>query len=288
MKLTDINIRDPYVLVHGGKYYLYGTRGPSCWGEGTGFDVYVSDDLETWSDPIEIFRNDGRFWATHNYWAPEVHVWKGAFYMFASFKAEGVCRCTCILKADSPLGPFVPHSDGPITPADWECLDGTFHVDGEGCPWMVFCHEWKQVFDGEICAIRMKDDLTGPTGEPQLLFRASAADWVVPCRYIDGKPGYVTDGPFMWRCEDGTLLMLWASFSGEGDYTEGLARSTNGEITGEFEQVEPLFMKDGGHGMVFRALDGRLMMTLHSPNRTLEERPFFFEVEEKDGLLRRK
>ena len=148
MKLSDINIRDPYVLLHEGKYYLYGTRGATCWGECDGFDAYVSDDLENWSEPIEIFHNNGSFWATHNYWAPEVHQWKGAFYMFASFKAEGVCRCTCILKADSPLGPFVPHSKGPITPPDWECLDGTFYVDKEGKPYMVFCHEWVQAIDG--------------------------------------------------------------------------------------------------------------------------------------------
>ena len=32
MKLADINIRDPFVLLHEGKYYLYGTRGATCWG----------------------------------------------------------------------------------------------------------------------------------------------------------------------------------------------------------------------------------------------------------------
>ena len=44
---TQINIRDPFVLVHEGKYYLYGTRGPECWGDkATGLDCYVSTDLE--------------------------------------------------------------------------------------------------------------------------------------------------------------------------------------------------------------------------------------------------
>ncbi len=46
MKREDINIRDPYVLVDEGKYYLYGTRSETCWGEAFGFDCYVSDDLE--------------------------------------------------------------------------------------------------------------------------------------------------------------------------------------------------------------------------------------------------
>ena len=28
IKREEINIRDPFVLVHEGKYYMYGTRGP--------------------------------------------------------------------------------------------------------------------------------------------------------------------------------------------------------------------------------------------------------------------
>ncbi|MBQ8551284.1 MAG: hypothetical protein IJ428_00560 [Clostridia bacterium] len=59
MKTRDINIRDPFILVDGGKYYMYGSRGASCWGNtenpDCGFDVYISDDLENWSEPICIF-----------------------------------------------------------------------------------------------------------------------------------------------------------------------------------------------------------------------------------------
>ena len=152
---------------------------------------------------------------------------------------------------------------------------------------MVFCHEWVQAIDGEIWAMELTDDLSAPAAPPRLLFTASEAEWIVPGRPVQGKPSFVTDGPFLWRTGDGSLLMLWAAFSREG-YTQGLARSTNGEITGDFRQVTPLFMKDGGHGMVFRTKEGRLMMALHSPNTHLEERPYFFEVVEENGLLHRK
>jgi len=286
MKTGDINIRDPFVLVHGGKYYLYGTRGATCWSTASGFDVYVGDDLENWDGPIECFRNDGHFWADRNYWAPEVHAWRGAFYMFASFKAENVCRGTAILRAETPQGPFRPHSDGPVTPRGWECLDGTFYVSRAGKPYMVFCHEWVQAVDGEILAMPLTDDLSAPAGEPRLLFRASAPAWVKPIRQIDGKDAFVTDGPFLWRAADGTLSCLWASFSEDG-YTEGIAVSGSGEIDGPFEQVEPLFTRDGGHGMVFRALDGGLYLTLHSPNSHLEERPRFYPLVERNGRLER-
>ena len=44
MKNQDINIRDPFVLVVDGKYYMYGTRAAN-FGQGTGgFDVYVGTE----------------------------------------------------------------------------------------------------------------------------------------------------------------------------------------------------------------------------------------------------
>lgn len=284
MKRTEINLRDPYVLVHEGKYYLYGTRGATCWGPATGFDVYVSDDLENWSEPAICFENDGSFWADRNYWAPEVHPYQGKFYMFASFKNATVCRGTAILSADTPMGPFVPHSEGCITPADWECLDGTFYVAKDGTPYMIFAHEWVQIGDGTVCAVRLSDDLRHAVGEPFVLFHASDAPWCEEKHHSSGVNGYVTDGPFLWRNEDGTLLCLWASFS-PGGYTEALAVSDNGEIDGHFTQIDPLFDKDGGHGMIFRDLTGQLRLTLHTPNDHLEERPFFYPIHEEAGRL---
>ncbi len=284
MKNSEINIRDPFVVVEDGRYYMFGTRGPTCWGAADGFDVYVGTDLENWSDPHVCFANDGSFWADRNYWAPEVHRWNGAFYMFASFKSETVHRGTAILRAETPMGPFVPWSDGPVTPHDWECLDGTFVVDRHGKPWIVFCHEWMQCIDGEMRAMPLTDDLRSAAGGPRLLFRASEAPWTKPLP-IDGKPGYVTDGPFAWRTADGALLLLWASMTDDGAYAEGVAVSSNGDIDGAFTQADPLFTRDGGHGMVFRGLDGLLYLALHTPNTTLEERPVFIPVEERNGRL---
>ena len=281
----SINIRDPFVLVHGGTYYLYGTRGPTCWGKADGFDVYTGKDLAAWEGPIPCFHNDGTFWADRNYWAPEVHPWQGAFYMFASFKSESRCRGTAILRASSPLGPFVPWSDGPVTPAAWECLDGTFYVSPAGVPYIVFCHEWVQAVDGEVWAMPMTADLKAPAGSPFLLFRASEAPWCRPVHHSSGVTGYVTDGPFLWRMEDGRLLCLWSSFSEQG-YAQGVAVSGNGDIDGGFTQAEPLFLADGGHGMIFRTLTGGLCLTLHSPNTSLQERPVFRPLTVRDGMLR--
>ena len=273
----QINIRDPFVLLHGDTYYLYGTRGADCWGPATGFDVYTSGDLKAFSDPLPCFENDGSFWADRNYWAPEVHPWQGAFYMFASFKNETRRRGTAILRADTPLGPFIPWSEGPVTPPEWECLDGTFYADAAGRPYMVFCHEWVKAGDGEIWALPLADDLQAAAGEPFLLFKASEAPWVQPVRHSSAITGYVTDGPFLWRDRAGRLLCLWSSFS-QGGYTQGLAVSDNGEIDGRFSQLDPLFESDGGHGMLFRDKGGRVLLALHSPNKHLLERPCFYPM----------
>ena len=278
LRTDQINIRDPFVLVHGGQFFLYGTRGATCWGPADGFDVYVGKDLNSWDGPFVCFHNDGTFWADRNYWAPEVHFYCGAFYMFASFKSASRCRGTAILRGSSPLGPFEPWSDGPVTPSSWECLDGTLYVSREGHPYMVFCHEWVQVRDGEILAMPLTADLKEPAGDPFLLFRASEAPWSSPVQHSSGISGHVTDGPFLWRTKNGSLFCLWSGFSSKG-YGQGLALSDNGEINGRFQQVDPLFLEDGGHGMVFSMPDQSLYLALHTPNTHLQEHPVFVELD---------
>ncbi len=282
---TDVAVRDPFVLVYEGRYYLYGTRVETCWGYADGFDVYVSDDLIHWSDAVEVFHNDGSFWADQNYWAPEVHRYHDKFYMFASFKKEGKSRGTQILCADQPTGPFVPISEGPVTPDGWECLDGTLFVDEDGQPYIVFCHEWAQIGNGTMCAMKLSEDLREAIGEPVLLFDAKSTGWTVS---IEGEGHYVTDGPFLYRTKDDALLMLWSSH-GKLGYAQAIARSTSGIITGPWvQEPERLFEKDGGHGMLFHTLDGQLMLALHYPNDTPNERACFLQMEEINGKLRMK
>ncbi len=283
MILQDINIRDPFILPYNEFYYMFGTRAKTCWGKADGFDGYVSKDLKNWEGPFEVFHRPEGFWADKNYWAPEVHEYNGAFYMFATFNSEAEnMKGTMILKADAPLGPYYLHSEGKITPDDWNCLDGTFYLSKNGIPYMVFSHEWMDIGDGEICAVELSKDLKRPVGTPRTLFKASSAKpWVssITHRLWDG-PVYVTDGPFMYRLNKNELIMLWASFS-NGNYAEGIARTDNGDIDGNWTVDEkPLFDKDGGHGMLFKTFDGKLMLVLHQPNETPLERPVLIPIDE--------
>jgi len=287
----EIQIRDPFVVpdLASRRYYLFGSTDANIWGPGTGFDAYVGDDLETWEGPYPVFRPEQGFYADRNFWAPEVYAYDGRYYMFATFRRRDNDRLgTAVLAADELLGPYRPHSDGPVTPEGWSSLDGSLHIDEQGEPWMVFCHEWQQVADGEICAMRLTADLKQAAGEPQLLFRASEAPWTTPFhsqRYPD-QDNYVTDGPYLFRTSDGKLHMLWAGFI-DNRYALGLATSESGQVTGPWRQSQsPLYSNDGGHGMVFRTFAGELMLTIHTPNRTPNERPIFLRLTEAaDGSI---
>ncbi len=286
MNLSDIHLRDPFVLVADGRYYLYGTRrGASTksipW---RGLDVYISSDLREWSEPIECFTRPKDFWADRDFFAPEVHYYHGAFYMFASFRSETRLRCSQILKSSAPTGPFVPFSDGPITPEEWACLDATFYLDENGAPWTAFCHEWTQIGDGTIEVMRLSSDLTAPASEPVTILRAGDAAWsyslVDPALH-----NYVTDGPFFRKGKNGKLYMLWSGFrSGPGyRYVQALAISDSGSILGPWRHANRfLYDEDGGHGMIFDGFDGQTYLILHSGNADPFERPRLYSVKEAD------
>ncbi|WP_159699038.1 glycoside hydrolase family 43 protein [Arthrobacter sp. 18067] len=292
MRLDQIQIRDPFVLTQqsSGCYLLFGSTDKNIWsGPATGFDCYRSSDLATWEGPLPAFRPSPEFWSHEQYWAPEVHQYQGRYFMFATFTAPGRFRGTQVLSAAAPEGPYEPWSDGPVTPGDWECLDGTLHVDDAGTPWMVFCHEWKQVHDGAMMAQRLSPDLRTAEGVPVFLFSASEAPWSraldVPSVQDSEFPVHVTDGPFLFRLSSGKLIMLWSSFGDHG-YAMGIARSESGTVLGPWTQEpEPLWSTDGGHGMIGRALDGSLFLTLHQPNKSPHERAAFFPLIEGEDTV---
>ncbi|MCL2634812.1 MAG: glycoside hydrolase family 43 protein [Oscillospiraceae bacterium] len=281
MNINEIQIRDPFVLPFNGKYYLYGSTDTDIWkSAGVGFNAYYSDDLVNWSEPVRVFSPPKDYWGTKNFWAPEVHFYNNEFYMLASFIGDGYKRGTAVLKSSSPLGMFLPHSDNAVTPKSQMCLDGTLYIDKQGQPWLVYCYEWVEAIDGEICAVRLSPDLRSSVGEPVTLFKSSSAVWSRPVRSESlNISGYVTDGCFLHRNNKGELFMLWSCFS-ENGYCQCYAKSDNGEITGIWEHKDIIYDKNGGHGMVFRSYDNKLYLTLHTPNKTPNERAVFIEIEE--------
>ena len=136
-----------------------------------------------------------------------------------------------------------------------------------------------------MAAAKLSDDLTHFISEPVELFRADDAPWSMIG---------VTDGCWMYRCADGQLLMLWSNWDDAG-YCVGIARSASGSVTGPWTHDSQLLYSknmtgeyDGGHGMLFTALDGKMYLSIHSPNGKIGDRmemPIFIPVKEEDGKL---
>jgi len=291
--LSAIQLRDPFIVADSsaGIYRLYGTTalgGPMEAPDG--FTVRTSPDLRRWSEPRPVLSRSAGPAGADFYWAPEVHHYRGRWYLFASYGAgmnvvKPRAHYTAIHVAATPDGPFAPHSDGPVTPLGWFCIDGTLHIDRQEQAWIVFVREWTQVVNGEIYAMPLSPDLRRPAGEPHLLFRASSAPWSTRQKSEYGEGYQVTDGPWVHRTAAGTLLLLWSSF-GRGGYVTGIARSHSGDITGPWEQAEtPLFATDGGHPMLFRDFAGKLLLALHTPNRPMQERVRLLPIRETADAL---
>ncbi|MBQ9132606.1 MAG: family 43 glycosylhydrolase [Clostridia bacterium] len=273
LKRSEIRIRDPFILTdkENGCYYMYGTTAleDGSMRAKNSFSAYKTYDLENFEEPVVIF--DGSeidFWADRDFWAPEVHFYNGKYYLFGSCKADGKCRATQIFVSESPMGKFRPVSDEPVTPADWECLDGTFFLE-DGVPYMVFSHEWTQIKNGEIWAVRLSEDLSRAMDAPFLLFRASDNPGVGELKL--GTNNYVTDGPFLFR-EEGRIKMIWSSFY-KGRYLVLGAESQS--LRGPWRHFGSQFDFDGGHAMLFERLDGKRMISLHAPNKVGLERATF-------------
>jgi beta-xylosidase len=278
---TIRKLRDPCILVEDGVYYAYGT-GWHCFKN-------VSGNLEgPWEDlgVVASVANPDTDGGSH--WAPEVHRYNGAFYMFTTYYNSATAHRGCIiLKSDSPEGPFVEITNGHITPADWDAIDGTLYVDPEGQPWMVFVHEWTCMPDGvgSFAAAKLSPDLTHFISEPIELFKANEPHWA--------RAG-VTDGCWMYTTKEGELLMIWSNFDAFG-YVVAVARSASGRLDGEWIHEENLLYSkymtgeyEGGHGMIFTDVDGQMYLSFHSPNSAIgdrQEKPVFLAIEEKDGML---
>ncbi len=145
---------DPYILLHDGVYYAYGTSSPN------GIATAVSTDLEHWvlgrgksKEGLALHKDDsfGKKW----FWAPEVYRrGDGKFIMY--YSADRHC---CAAVADSPLGPFKQAEKRPIFDPSQYTIDHTLFIDDDGAPWIFFV--WQHGVN-DIHRVRLENDWTTP------------------------------------------------------------------------------------------------------------------------------
>lgn len=292
MVITNVEgLRDPFMLLENGVYYLYGTGVKKTDWDGTVWDCYVNDSGSIHGEwkRTENLVYEKPLNAEKQFWAPEVHKYNGSFYMLSTYFSSATGHKGCsVLKSPTPTGPFVEISEGHVTPHDIECIDATLYIDNEGQPWLVFVHEWTCTDDniGRMAVAKLSDDLSILISKPVEIFRADSPSWT---------NARVTDGCFMYTTEQNELLMIWSNFTENGEYCVAIAKSENGKVDGNWiHQDTLLFTKekgdgyDGGHGMIFKDTDGKQYLCCHSPNIPNDkfcERTVLLPIIEKDGTL---
>jgi beta-xylosidase len=173
--------------------------------------------------------------------------------------------------------------DSTYLPANKPTLDATLWVDKDGKPYMVYCYEWLQNWNGTIEKIELKPDLSGTIDTGKVLFRASEAPWSRE-KDDDGndRAHKVTDGPYLFRTHTGRLGMIWTSWVYDV-YTQGVVYSQTGTLDGPWvHEKEPITPPNFGHGMLFRTLTGKWLMCIHSHknvNGCYLRVPHLFEVD---------
>lgn len=291
--LDSIVLSDPCILPDRATMTYYMT--------GTGGKLWKSKDLRYWDGPYTVAETDPASWMGPELmiWAAELHPYKGKYYYFAtftnpdvkigSFRGNEIERRAChVLVSDKAEGPYRPMEDKTYLPAEKPTLDGTLWVDTDGKPYMVYCYEWLQTWDGTIEKIELKPDLSGSMGEGQLLFRASDSPWSREVIDGDTVASKVTDGPYLFRTQTGRLGMIWTSWIYDV-YTQGVAYSESGTLDGPWVQEEqPITPPNFGHGMLFRTFDGQLLMSVHSHkdiNSHFHRVPHLFKVDDSGDKI---
>ena len=268
--LDSIVLSDPFILADTKTKMYYMT--------GTGGKLWKSKDMRSWDGPYDIAKTDPASWMGPKpmIWAAEIHPFNNKYYYFATFTNREVKidtvgeniierRASHVLVSDKPDGPYVPMKDPIYLPADKPTLDGTFWIDKDKKPYMIYCYEWLQNNNGTMERIELKPDLSGSIGEGKLMFSASDAPW---SRQKDkngqDEPNKVTDGPYLFNTKSGRLGMIWTSWIYDV-YTQGVVYSESGTLDGPWvHEKDPITPANFGHGMLFKTLDGKLLMSVHS------------------------
>ena len=296
---NDLTMSDPYIYPdpETKTYYLTSSGGR----------MWKSKDLVMWEGPYNVIDLSGT-WCEKAGFAAAAEIHKvGDYYYYAGTWSdhgdliEQVPRRynvphnqTYLLRSESVEGPYVPFSVTPgydYQPREWDCIDGTLYEE-DGRIYMVFVHEWTQIIDGTMDYIELSSDLTHTISDhPVTLFRASEAPYCGEMNSLGEAtfglkmPGWVTDGPQLFRTQTGRLGMLWSTW-GEERYLQAVCYSESGTIDGPWvQEPEPFLSNNSGHGMLFRDFDGRLLYVVHHAEGDGPRKPQLWNVDDSGDKL---
>lgn len=251
---------DPSVIRVGEDYYATATAG----GWSPVFPILHSKDLVNWKTVGSVFPHKPS-WAKGDFWAPEIAVDKGKFYVFYTARRdEGKGKkgtlCVAVAVADKPDGVYI--DKGPLVCQEMGSIDAFFIRDENDKPYLV----WKE--DGNdrqqptwIYAQSLDESLTKLTGKPQKLFRNEGSGW----------ENHVIEGADIVR-RDGWFYMFYSGNACCGrscNYALGIARSR--KLLGKWEKnpANPILKGNDvwqcpGHGTIVKTPDDAEYLLYHA------------------------
>lgn len=268
---------DPYILLHEGIYYMYGTSGDD------GIRVYRSEDKINWEGPLGVkegyalHKHD--VWGDQWFWAPEVYFINEKFYMF--FSAEEHIN---IAVSNSPLGPFMQHEEKPLLSS--KAIDNHLFIDDDGKAYIYFVKFGQGL---SIWMAEMNDDLLSLKKETMKECIRQSQPW-------EKSEGVVNEGPFVLK-HSGKYYLF---YSGNGytsqDYGVGFAVADN--PWGPWQKYEnnpilqsPDTLRGVGHGAFFKDGQEKLYYVYHAHNsqEAVHPRKVYFNecsfVEQNDSAF---
>lgn len=223
--LSSENLADPHMIMHEGKYYLYGTYLDGSIGGGSDhYDVFISEDMKNWQKgPVVFKKNSTTLWAPDVFRDPA----SGKFYLYYSNEMS-----IGVAVADSPTGPFMDL--GVLVP---EAIDAHMFYD-QGSYYLYYAsieidNEYElflRFLLGLLSGSRDKaaerilvQKMSSPTqvdGEPVLLLEPTVA-------WEKGVIVDINEGPWMYKANGTYYLMYSGNETMFGKYAIGYATSND-------------------------------------------------------------
>ena len=244
-----VPLGDPFIMLHKGKYYAYGTNAAD------GIQVYTSKDLMEWSLEPDLALKSADSWGGKWFWAPEVYYIKEKKKFFMYYSAN---EHICVASADSPLGPFIQEKKAPMLPNE-KAIDNSLFIDSDGKPYLYF----DRFNDGlNIWVAKLQDDLiTIDTTSMKPCIHVSQ-DWETVWPRVN-------EGSFVIQ-NKGLYYMTYSANSYESQhYGIGFATAKYAEGPWTKYDKNPIFQMPEdlvgvGHSAMFRDKEGKLRIVFHA------------------------
>ncbi len=260
---------DPFVLRVDGGYVAYGTGSKPG---GRPFEVLRSDDLVHWTSVGGALEPLAEDWAT-DYWAPEVAVSDGRYFMYYSVGTEDQGHLIRVAVADAPEGPFIDQGLV-LTPHERFAIDPHPFQDDDGQWYLYYAHDnVDNERPGTTVAVDRLVDMTHLEGRPTSLLKASG-DWqrFARDREMYGKvyDWHTLEGPFM--CKRGGRYHLLYSGGAWEQPNYGVSYAVADSPLGPFHEPRtgPVILRSTpeaigpGHNSMVRGPDGRDWIVYHA------------------------